>query len=162
MKPQPLGTQADARILAAIVESAVDGIIMIDQRGLIEFFNPAAERLFGYTAAEITGQNVSMLMPPPYAEEHDAYIRRYLTTRDPHIIGIGREVIARRRDGTTFPVHLSVAEISPEGRTKFTGIVRDLTDRVKLEKRLREESGSCASASWPRCSRTRSRIRWPR
>lgn len=142
MKPQPLGARADARILAAIVESAVDGIIMIDQRGLIEFFNPAAERLFGYTVAEVTGRNVSVLMPSPYAEEHDGYLRRYLTTRDPHIIGIGREVTARRKDGTTFPVHLSVGEVTlEEGVTKFTGIVRDLTDRVKLEKRLREEAG---------------------
>ena len=141
MTSHRLGTHADARILAAIVESAVDGIVMIDQHGLIEFFNPAAERLFGYTTAEVTGRNISMLMPSPHAEAHDNYMRRYLTTREPHIIGIGREVAAKKKDGTIFPVHLSVAEISLEGRTKFTGIVRDLTDRVKLEKRLREESG---------------------
>ena len=141
MKPHRLDAHADARILAAIVESAVDGIILIDERGLVEFFNPAAERLFGYTSAEVIGRNVSMLMPSPHAEEHDRYLKRYLTTREPHIIGIGREVTARRKDGTLFPVHLSVAELDVGGKAKFTGIIRDLTERVKLEKRLREESG---------------------
>lgn len=125
----------------AIIETAVDAIILIDSRGRIESFNPAAERLFGYQAAEVQGRNVSMLMPEPYAGEHDHYLRRYSMTGQPHIIGIGREVTARRRDGTTFPIHLSVAELVIEGEVKFTGIVRDLTDRVKLEVKLREESG---------------------
>ncbi len=125
----------------AIIESAVDGIIMIDRHGHIEFFNPAAERLFGYRSDEVSGRNVSMLMPQPYAEEHDHYLTRYLMTGDPHIIGIGREVTARRKNGTTFPIHLSVGELSLEGETKFTGIVRDLTDRANLERKLREESG---------------------
>lgn len=125
----------------AIIESAVDGIIMIDRRGRIEFFNPAAERLFGYRSDDVIGHNVSMLMPSPYTEEHDHYLKRYLMTGERHIIGIGREVTGRRSDGTTFPLHLSVGELSLDGETKFTGIVRDLTDRVKLEKKLREESG---------------------
>jgi two-component system sensor kinase FixL len=125
----------------AIIESAVDGIIVIDQRGVIEFFNPAAERLFGYRADDVMGRNISILMPSPYAEEHDRYLQRYLKTRQPHVIGIGREVSARRKDGTTFPVHLSVGELAFDGETRFAGIVRDLTDRVRLEKRLREESG---------------------
>jgi two-component system sensor kinase FixL len=125
----------------AIIETAVDAIILIDRRGCIESFNPAAERLFGYPAAEVIGRNVSTLMPEPYASEHDHYLRRYSMTGKRHIIGIGREVTARRRDGTTFPGHLSVAELSIEGEVKFTGIVRDLTDRVKLEMKLREESG---------------------
>ncbi len=125
----------------AIIESAVDGIILIDRRGRIEFFNPAAERLFGYASAEVTDRNVSMLMPSPYAEEHDHYLKRYLMTGDRHVIGIGREVTARRKDGSTFPIHLSVGELSLDGETRFTGIVRDLTDRVNLEKKLREESG---------------------
>jgi len=135
------GKHPEARILAAIVESAVDGIIMIDARGRIEFFNPAAERLFGYQTDEVIGRNVSMLMPSPYTEEHDHYLHRYLTTRERHIIGIGREVTGQRKDGTTFPIHLSVGELSVDGETKFTGIVRDLTERVNLEKKLREESG---------------------
>ncbi len=125
----------------AIVDTAVDAIITIDRRGRIETFNPAAERLFQYRAAETVGRNVSMLMPDPYSGEHDHYLRRYLTTREPHIIGIGREVLARRKDGTTFPVHLSVAEMTIDDEIKFTGIIRDLTDRVRLEERLREESG---------------------
>jgi two-component system sensor kinase FixL len=125
----------------AIIESAVDGIVMIDRRGRIEFFNPAAERLFGYQEADVIGRNVSILMPPEYAAEHDAYLERYQRTREPHVIGIGRDVTGRRKDGSTFPLHLSVGELSLGGETKFTGIVRDLTDRVKLELKLREESG---------------------
>ena len=125
----------------AIVESAVDAIVVIDGHGRIESFNPAAERLFGYQAAEIHGRNVSLLMPQPFAAQHDGYIERYLTTRVPHIIGIGREIVARRKDGSTFPAHLSVGELTIDGETKFTGIIRDLTDRVNLEIRLREESG---------------------
>jgi two-component system, LuxR family, sensor kinase FixL len=132
------GSEARGR---AIIETAVDAIILIDRRGCIEAFNPAAERLFGYPAHEVLGHNVSMLMPEPYAAEHDHYLRRYSMTGERHIIGIGREVTAKRRDGTTFPAHLSVAELSIEGEVKFTGIVRDLTERVKLEVKLREESG---------------------
>ena len=125
----------------AIVESAVDAIIVIDRAGCIEFFNPAAERLFGYSGAEVLGQNISMLMPEPYSSEHDSYLSRYVTTRERHIIGIGREVRARRKNGSVFPAHLSVGELSIGGATKFTGIVRDLTDRVSLELKMREESG---------------------
>lgn len=125
----------------AIVESAVDGIVVIDHRGRIEDFNPAAERLFGYASAEVVGRNVSMLMPEPFASQHDAYIARYLSTRVRHIVGIGREIVALRKDGSTFPAHLAVGELTIHGETKFTGIVRDLTDRVNLEIKLREESG---------------------
>jgi two-component system sensor kinase FixL len=125
----------------AIIETAVDAIVLIDRRGHIEAFNPAAERLFGYAAAEVIGRTVSMLMPEPYAAEHEHYLRRYSMTGERHIIGVGREVTAMRRDGSTFPAHLSVAELSIEGEVKFTGIVRDLTDRVRLEMKLREESG---------------------
>ncbi len=125
----------------AIFESAVDGIIMINRHGRIESFNPAAARMFGYAPEEILGRNVSTLMPEPYASEHDHYIRRYQMTGERRIIGIGREVTARRKDGATFPAHLSVAELSIEGEPMFTGIVRDLTERASLETRLREESG---------------------
>src|SRR5262245_35216977 len=99
----------------SIVESAVDGIVVIDSSGRIESFNPAAERLFGYAEREVIGQNVSILMPSPYREEHDGYIARYLTTGDRRIIGIGREVSGKRRDGTVFAVRLSVGEISVNG-----------------------------------------------
>jgi two-component system sensor kinase FixL len=132
---------ADARAsserLRSIIDSAVDGIIVIDHQGHIESFNPAAERLFGYPRAEVVGRNVSMLMPSPYHEEHDGYLRRYLTTGQAKIIGVGREVTGRRRDGTVFPLHLSVGEMTIEGQRRFTGILHDLSDRVALEQQLR-------------------------
>jgi two-component system, LuxR family, sensor kinase FixL len=121
----------------SIIESAVDGIIVIDAGGRIESFNPAAERLFDYREAEVLGRNVSILMPPPYRDEHDGYLRRYLTEGAPRIIGIGREVQGLKRDGTIFPVHLSVGEMRLDGQRKFTGIVHDLSSRVALEERLR-------------------------
>lgn len=124
----------------AIVQSAVDAIIVIDARGRIESFNPAATRLFGYAEEEVRGQNVNMLMPSPYRNEHDSYLARYLTTSEPRIIGSGREVTGRRKDGSTFPLHLSVGETVAGGERKFTGILHDLTDRVALEERLRDQS----------------------
>jgi two-component system, LuxR family, sensor kinase FixL len=122
--------------LDAILNTTVDGIIVIDGRGRIEAFNPGAERLFGYPEAEVTGRNVSVLMPSPHHEEHDAYLQRYLTTGDAKIIGLGREVTGRRRDGSLFPVHLSVGEMSIGGERKFTGMLRDLTRRMSLEGQL--------------------------
>ena len=124
----------------SVVESAVDGIIVIDARGCIEAFNPAAERLFGYTEHEVVGQNVKVLMPSPYREEHDGYIARYRATGVKKIIGIGREVTGRRKDGTTFPVHLAVGEMSIAGEPKFTGILHDLSGRVRMEEELREQT----------------------
>ena len=121
------------------MESAVDGIIVIDERGTIQAFNASAERLFGYRLVEVLGENVNMLMPSPDRERHDGYLRHYLTTGEQKIIGIGREVTARRKDGTTFPVHLSVGEMVNEGRRSFTGILHDLSDRVQLEHRLTEQ-----------------------
>ncbi len=132
---------ADARAsserLRSIIDSAVDGIIVIDHTGRIESFNPAAERLFGYQRSEVMGRNVNMLMPSPYHEEHDGYLGRYLTTGEARIIGVGREVTGRRRNGTQFPLHLSVGEMTIDGERKFTGIVHDLSDRVALEHQLR-------------------------
>jgi PAS domain S-box-containing protein len=125
--------------LRSIVESAVDGIIVIDDRGTIQAFNPSAERLFGYRLNEVLGRNVSMLMPNPDRDRHDGYIHRYLTTGQQKIIGIGREVTGLRKNGTTFPVHLSVGEMNNEGKRSFTGILHDLTDRVALENRLAEQ-----------------------
>src|SRR5262249_21054271 len=120
----------------AILQTAVDGIITIDEGGIVESFNLGAERLFGYTAEEVIGQNISLLMPSPYREEHDGYLARYLRTGEPHIIGIGREVRARRQDGTTFPIDLAVSEVHLDGRRLFTGIVHDLTARVQAEEAL--------------------------
>jgi two-component system, LuxR family, sensor kinase FixL len=124
----------------AIVESAVDGIVVIDARGNVEAFNRAAERLFGYTADEVIGRNVNMLMPAPYHDEHDGYLARYRATGIQKIIGIGREVTGLRKDGVAFPLHLSVGEVLIEGESKFTGILHDLAERAQLETQLREQS----------------------
>jgi two-component system sensor kinase FixL len=124
----------------AVFESAVDGIIVIDARGRVEAYNQGAQRLFGYTEQEVVGRNVSVLMPSPYHEEHDGYLARYLETGQQKIIGIGREVTGRRKDGTTFPLHLSVGETSLSGERKFTGILHDLSSRVAMEERLREQA----------------------
>ena len=124
----------------SVIESAVDGIVVIAARGRIEAFNPAAERLFGYSEREAVGQNVNILMPSPQHEEHDTYIARYLETGVHKIIGIGREVAALRRDGTTFPVHLSVGEMVVGGERKFTGIIHDLSARARIEEQLREQA----------------------
>jgi two-component system sensor histidine kinase EvgS len=121
----------------SIVETAVDAIITIDETGRVESVNPAGERMFGWSAADLIGHNVRVLMPEPDASGHDGYLRRYLTDGDPRIIGSGRQVSGLRRDGTTFPMYLSVGEMRVRGRRMFTGIVRDVTDRVRAEERLR-------------------------
>src|SRR5258708_6533109 len=97
--------------LQAIVNTAVEGIITIDHRGIVDSMNPAAERMFGYRASEVIGQKLSLLMPEPYRSEHGGYVARYLATGQAKIIGIGREVVGRRKDGAVFPIHLSVSEI---------------------------------------------------
>lgn len=122
--------------LEAILENAVDAIITINDRGIVETANRATERLFGYMVSEVVGQNVSMLMPSPYQGEHDQYINNYLETGIKKIIGIGREVVAKRKDGTEFPAHLAVSELGIEGRTLFTGIVRDISDVKAAEWKL--------------------------
>jgi PAS domain S-box-containing protein len=129
---------AQAAKLRGILESAVPAIITITDRGLIESVNPSTERLFGYGGAELIRQNVKVLMPEPYRGEHDAYINSYLTTGHRKIIGIGREVMGRRKDGTTFPLHLSVNEFEAGGRRYFTGMIYDLTDRMHVEEALKE------------------------
>ena len=122
----------------AILQTAADGIITIDEQGTIESFNPAAERLFGYTADEVMGHNISMLMPSPYREAHDGYLARYCQTGEPHIIGIGREVRGLRRDGTIFHMALAVSEVCLADRRLFTGIVHDLSARVQAEEALQQ------------------------
>ena len=124
--------------LEAILNNAVDAIITIDEQGLVESANPATESLFGYEAAEIVGRNVNMLMPSPYHEEHDGYVRNYVEGGPRKIIGIGREVTGRRKDGSVFPMHLAVSEFHDDGRRLFTGIVRDISDLKEAESRLRD------------------------
>ncbi len=129
--------QAEER-MRSVVDHVIDGIITIDERGRIDSFNPAAERLFGYGRAEVIGRNVNMLMPEPYHGEHDGYIRSYLTTGQARIIGIGREVVGKRKDGSTFPMELAVSEFHLGDRRYFTGIVRDITERKRSLTALQE------------------------
>lgn len=119
--------------LRAVLETAVDGIITIDEQGIVESANPAAERLFGYASTDIIGRNVSMLMPSPYKENHDGYLANYADTGQRKIIGIGRQVEGRRKDGSTFPLYLAVSELSFGSRKVFTGFVHDLTDVKQAE-----------------------------
>ncbi len=120
--------------LRAILETAVEGIVTIDERGIIESFNPAAEKIFGYHPSEVIGHNVSQLMPPPHREQHDGYLRDYQQTGHARIIGIGRETLGRRKDGCLFPMDLSVSEVRLSDRKIYTGFVRDITERKRLEK----------------------------
>ncbi|HEY7647351.1 MAG TPA: PAS domain S-box protein, partial [Hyphomicrobiales bacterium] len=141
MSQKPLhlpSPEAQAAKLRGILESAVTAIITIDDRGRIETANPATERLFGYRTTELIGENVKVLMPEPYKAEHDGYIESYLATGVKRIIGIGREVRGRRKDGTTFPLQLSVSEFQADGRRYFTGIIHDISDRKHVEEALRE------------------------
>jgi two-component system, LuxR family, sensor kinase FixL len=118
---------------AAIQGAAFNAILSIDERGVIQTINPATERMFGYPEDELIGQNVKLLMPPSYSEEHDGYLARYLATGEKRIIGMGREAIARRKGGSTFPVHLSVTEAFLGQERRFVGIIRDITERRQAE-----------------------------
>ncbi len=133
--------------LRVLVSTAVDGVMIINAAGTVQEYNPACERLFGYRADEVVGNNVNMLMPAPYREEHDQYLRRYRTTGIKRIIGIGREVEGRRKDGKTFPMELSVGEAHPGGRQIFVGIIRDITARKAAEQSLLEAKDQAESAS---------------
>ncbi|MGA2229729.1 MAG: PAS domain S-box protein [Tepidisphaeraceae bacterium] len=132
--------------LRAIWETAVDGIITIDERGRITSFNPAATRLFGYQPDEVLGKNVNMLMPSPYHHEHDTYLANYLTSGSKKIIGIGREVTGLRKDGRSFPMELGVSEIVLGNRKVFTGIVRDISER-KREEQMRQAKDEAEEAN---------------
>ncbi len=131
----------------AIVDTAVEGIIAIDEQGTVQSFNPAAERIFGYTAAEVIGRNVKMLQPEPYHSRHDEYLQNYLRTGRKKIIGIGREVVGLRKDGTSFPLDLAVSEVLLDNRRLFTGIIRDITDRKQAEAELLVAKEQAESAS---------------
>lgn len=117
--------------LSALLDAAVDAIIIIDHKGNIELFNAAAEGMFGYQSAEVVGNNVKMLMPDPYQSEHDQYLANYMQTNKARIIGIGREVKARKSNGEIFPIELSVGEVQESSHKQFVGIIRDITEQVK-------------------------------
>ena len=133
-------TDAEERAahMTSILDSIPDAMIVIDERGLIQSFSLAAERLFGHTKADALGKNVKMLMPAPYREGHDGYLNRYLRTGERRIIGIGRVVVGQRADGSTFPMELAVGEMHVRNRRFFTGFIRDLTERQQTEARLQE------------------------
>lgn len=133
--------------LRAVFDTAVDAIVTIDERGGIERFNPAAVRLFGYAEDEVLGRNVSMLMPSPYREMHDGYLGHYLHTGEKKIIGIGREVVGLRKDGTVFPMDLAVAEMRVGDRRMFTGMVRDITERKRGEEQYAQLMREVTSAN---------------
>jgi two-component system sensor kinase FixL len=124
--------------LESMINAIPDAIITIDERGLIRFFSAAAERMFQYKADEVIGQNVKILMPAPYSAEHDGYLDRYLRTGEKRIIGLGRIVVGRRKDGSTFPIELAVGEALAKGKHIFTGLIRDVSDRQETERRLHE------------------------
>ncbi len=124
--------------LRSILHTIPDAMIVIDGLGIMQLFSTAAERLFGWSEHEAVGQNVSILMPEPDRTRHDGYLARYRSTNDPHIIGIGRIVTGKRRDGTTFPMHLSIGEMESGGEPYFTGFVRDLTEHQQTQARLQE------------------------
>lgn len=118
----------------AILNTVLDGIITIDGHGIILKVNPEAEKVFGYSADEMVGNNVSMLMPEPFASHHDDYIQRYLDTGHARVVGIGREVVGQKKDGTTFPLELGMNEVRLDGKVMFTGVVRDLTEQKRQER----------------------------
>ncbi len=144
--------------LQAILDTTVDGIITIDELRIVQSFNKAAERVFGYPAGEVIGNNVKMLMPLPYREEHDTYVDNYLRTGNRKIIGTGREVAGRRKDGSTFPLYLAVSEVWVGKRRIFTGILRDITEIKKavedlnrakdvLEQRVKERTAQLLASN---------------
>src|SRR5690606_6839830 len=132
---------SEARI-RGIMDHVVDGIIIINKQGIIESFNPACERIFGYTASEVIGKNVKVLMPEPYHSEHDQYLENYHNSKKPKIIGIGREVQGKRKDGTIFPLDLAVGEVHIKGKTLYSGIIRDITERKKAEEKLQNTTNA--------------------
>lgn len=128
----------DAALLNAIIENAIDGLITISSRGIIESINPSACKLFGYTPEEVIGKNIKILMPNPYHDEHDEYIARYQRTHHPHIIGIGREVKGLTKEGVIFPFRLGVSEVKHGDTVKYAGFIHDLTKEKEAEERIRE------------------------
>jgi len=132
------GTASDESLFDALIATAVDGIMVIDTLGVVRVYNKACERLFGYDAAEVIGHNVKMLMPPPYHDEHDGYLSHYRGTGEKHIIGIGREVSGRRKDGSSFPMNLSVGEGVVRGERIFLGIITDISERQARDRQIQQ------------------------
>jgi two-component system, LuxR family, sensor kinase FixL len=132
------GLRCREALLRSILDTVPDALVVIDDRGIIRSFSTAAERLFGFRSDEVVGGNVSMLMPSPYREEHDSYLARYLGTGERRIIGVGRVVVGQRKDGSTFPMELTVGEVAGAEALLFTGFVRDLTERQDRERRMNE------------------------
>jgi two-component system sensor kinase FixL len=130
--------EARAAHLQSILDSIPEAMVVIDERGKMQSFSATAERLFGYRASEVIGENVRMLMPQPYRRDHDSYLGRYLRTNERRIIGIGRVVVGQRKDGSTFPMELAVGEMHVRDQRFFTGFIRDLTERQQTEARLQE------------------------
>lgn len=139
MQSNTLQHSDDSLRLSAIIETAVDGIIIIDEKGVMELINPAAAKLFGYEIEELIGKNVKVLMPSPHQESHDGYLANYRDTGLKKIIGIGREVDGKKRDGTIFPFRLSISEVKLENKRIFTGIIHDLTAERKAQRELEVE-----------------------
>ncbi len=135
---QDTAAAAESAMLRSILETVPDAMVVIDRHGVIQQFSKAAERLFGWRTAEVCGQNVRILMPSPYREQHDEYLDRYLTTGERRIIGIGRVVVGQRKNGSTFPIELSIGEVDQGGQRLFTGFIRDLTERQQTRARLQE------------------------
>jgi PAS domain S-box-containing protein len=136
LKESQRATEMGQAKLQSILETAPEAIITIDEKGIVDSFSASAEKLFGYDSSEVIGRNVSMLMPTPHREQHDQYLNRYLTTGEKRIIGIGRVVEGKRKDGTTFPMELAVGEVVSGGERTFTGFIRDLTARRRMEQDL--------------------------
>lgn len=134
--------------LRSILDTVPDGMVVIDEAGIIQSFSATAAWMFGWSAEEVCGKSVAMLMPPPYRDQHDSYIGRYLATGERRIIGVGRVVPGRRKDGTTFPMELSVGEVvGGDGHRVFTGFVRDLTERQSTQQRMQELQAELAHVS---------------
>jgi two-component system sensor kinase FixL len=134
--PSRRGTPGD-RDFRALLDAAVDAIVVIDHRGIVEEFSLAAERMFGYTAEEVIGHNVKLLMPEPFRSEHDSHLERYLETGHTRIIGVGREIVSRRKDGTVFPCELAVGRVPDVEPPRFVGFIRDLTRHKEAEEQLK-------------------------
>lgn len=124
------------RYLQTVMETVLDGLIIIDSKGRIETMNTSAVRIFGYTTDEVSGENVSMLMPEPYRSEHDGYLTHYHNTGEKKVIGFGREILAQRKDGSVFPMELGVNEMEVDGRNMYVGTIRDISQRKEAEKSL--------------------------
>ena len=132
-------SQSEAQ-LRAVLDHAVEGIIVINEQGIIETFNKAAQRMFGYEASEVVGRNISVLMPEPFKGQHDSYMQQYRDSGHRRIIGIGREAVGKKKNGSVFPVDLSVSEVLVDGKRTFTGLVRDITERKRLEREVLDVS----------------------